>query len=59
MSEWISVKDCIPTDEYEVYLWLWEQGSLVTLNVLWSVKGFIGNGISHWMPLPEPPVKGE
>jgi hypothetical protein len=61
MSEWISVKYRLP-DESDVVLvygenacdWvhevaLWEGGS-------WVDRGEALDGVSHWMPLPEPPV---
>ena len=61
MSEWISVKEKMPT-EYE-YVLIFDGGdiqidSLVDdqekPGLIWEYN-FDNPGITHWMPLPEPP----
>ena len=58
---WISVKDILPEEDTEVLaydgrnIWLaWLSGD----NTWGSDICNLGNDITHWMPLPEPP-KGE
>ncbi len=69
MAEWISVKDRLPEKEQEVLCYCGEFiGDLIKVytymgNDKWEDDyGYFGSakeeGISHWMPLPEPP-KGE
>ena len=61
MSEWISVKERLP-DESEVVLvygenacdWVHEVALLE--GELWVDRGEGLDGVSHWMPLPEPPA---
>jgi hypothetical protein len=62
MSEWIDVKDRLPdeVDSYLVYrpdsdppyvTSLWEEGEW------WPERGDVAlDGITHWMPLPDPPA---
>lgn len=54
MSEWISAKDRLP--EYGQKVLVYPSSYFVTLDK----HGWTGNngsmaGITHWMPLPEPP----
>lgn len=64
MSEWISVKDRLPTDNYRVLINLnngWQvTGYYDTLDGKWYLtgSGCYFNGFrkpTHWQPLPEPP----
>lgn len=62
MPQWISVEERLPTEPGEVLMVLWgrvciawyhcdgrfESGS----GCVWAVSD---GGITHWMPLPEPP----
>lgn len=70
MSEWISVKDRVPDDYVEVfYIALNENGSKERMTghrengrwthcCLWYSTIHLNDEIkvTHWMPLPEPPV---
>lgn len=60
-NEWISVKDSLPeygervfvTNGYETH------EAMMTKDQRWRTYLFLwADGITHWMPLPEPP-KGE
>lgn len=67
MSEWISVKDGLPEvpqgyEQVQVIIWsengldvAWYQSNN---NEFYDMAGWLGseiNGVTHWMPLPEPP----
>ncbi len=61
MSDWISVDDRLPEDQYELVL-VWLSDSNVS-PVMWPPKLVRKNvknpmpawSVTHWMPLPEPP----
>ena len=63
-SEWISVEDRLPKDNVPVIVYKNKYsevyGNMETAyihNGIW--RGSIGEAITHWMPLPEPPkMKG-
>ena len=59
--KWISVKDRLPEDERHVLVWVKDGYSLIdwTFNGKWQVNPYMRNDITHWMPLPEPPLEGE
>jgi hypothetical protein len=69
MMEWISVEDRLPADGEVIMCWAGE-GKNQRKNLLqlvtyvqnkWiygSYSNFIG-GVTHWMPLPEPPEESE
>ena len=70
MSEWISVKDRLPETNKEVLVY---RGGYI--GGLMNVYTYVGNdtweddygfwsrtdddGITYWMPLPEPPIEKE
>lgn len=58
MSEWISVEDSLP-EEAGLYNVVLDSGivSARTFNegVFWGGMRPIGQSVTHWMPLPEPP----
>lgn len=58
MSEWISVKNCLPKLHHDVLLHHVD-GTILIGNRF--TFGFLFEGIygkvTHWMPLPEPPAK--
>ena len=72
MSEWISVKDRLPKNNRMVigytpvdgYMFVgfctsgkgWAQWNIIT--AMRSTK-IVKKKVTHWIPLPEPPVKGE
>lgn len=63
MSEWISVKDRLPENPKPVLGYRPRIKKFMFVEYLdgaWYSCGSIlaRNAISHWMPLPEPPVKG-
>ena len=55
--EWISVEDRLPEDGVEV-LWVYETGEYVLYarEPDEKIVGMHDPSITHWMPLPEPPV---
>ena len=69
MSEWISVKDRLPEGEEDVLVCLTSKelvvGAFVETPIsddrLWMLShgedfyAFSSCGVTHWMPLPEPP----
>ena len=65
-SEWISVDERLPDEDGEYLTWngliyflIWFNASLGLWNV--SEDGDTSSaisGVTHWMPLPEPPKKG-
>lgn len=67
MSEWISVKDRLPEIGERVLVTAYEGGTLVAeraellKDVEWHWKTqlcfYMADIYTHWMPLPEPPVK--
>lgn len=61
MSEWISVKDRMP-ENHEDYLLIGHHndcyiGHMDIHGDWYDDCGIEIEGISHWMPLPEPPEK--
>ena len=61
MMEWISVKDRLPPEYVKVMCYL-EDGDY-TVGYLfdkeeneWNLQSDVGT-VTHWMPLPEPPVE--
>lgn len=67
MSNWISVGERLPEKDDTVVAWRWTTREYKLANCIfqsdknrrWCYDGiefFYGkDGISHWMPLPEPP----
>ena len=61
MSEWIGIEDDMPKIGLEVLVWSWETGRSVAKRDCDFQNSFIGEdncfifGVTHWMPLPEPP----
>lgn len=61
MSEWIRIEDNMPKIGLEVLIWSRETGRSVARRDFDFPKSFIGEdncfffGVTHWMPLPEPP----
>lgn len=60
MSKWIGVKDRLPDDSERVIAFRPNEADVSAYKYCvmwgWSVKISIKHrGISHWMPLPEPP----
>lgn len=64
-NEWVSVKDRLPEDFADVIVWLGGMLPSKTQVRFWHPKfktweSAFGNsvpesGVTHWMPLPEPP----
>lgn len=52
---WISVKDRLPDTKTEVLVYT---GTTVFSHTFFATDSIIQSGITHWMPLPQPP-KGE
>ena len=64
MSEWISVDNKMPSEDVTVLLWAqgyWAQGYSVGFyqhgQWLDEADHEIMQGVTHWMPLPEPPER--
>lgn len=62
MSEWISVEDRLPDQGQPVIYWFSLLGvfagkfeRLNGTNLFSGERGFLGDEVTHWMPLPEPP----
>lgn len=60
MAEWISVKNRLPEEHTEVLAYDGRNVWLAWLsdNTWDSDIGNLGNDITHWIPIPEPP-RGE
>ncbi len=72
MSEWISVEDRLPELKDDSVLAFFPNGSIETVHiedyfdditcgidpfgVQRYTKWYISHGITHWMPLPSPPL---
>jgi hypothetical protein len=65
MSEWISVEDRLPEDSHDNQLLLWN-GVYARIGIclgsakykqlcFYTIHEQRLNGITHWMPLPQPP----
>lgn len=59
-SEWISVDDRLPEEDTIVLVWCGEVSVYNYLRYDWWYTGYCDittedGGITHWMPLPEPP----
>lgn len=66
---WISVDERLPKEDQRVLVWNWysvqiawreHQPNYIIPETIWTFgddvdKGYPPQGISHWMPLPEPP----
>jgi hypothetical protein len=59
-SEWISVEERLPERNGRYLTHCNVEGqSLVCILYYCKVGGFNDGAVTHWMPLPEPPMKGE
>lgn len=57
MSEWISVKDRLPSSHEMVLVYCPREVTKIRPCSFSNWDGAEGLGISHWMPLPNPPEK--
>ncbi len=55
MSEWISVEDRLPEIRDASVLAYWKHGGIDMVHIE-EYFSDITSGITHWMPLPNPPV---
>ena len=63
VNQWISVKDRLPKEWYEVLVYS-EMGKIeqaIYVNGRWKLSAFLGEivDVTHWQPLPKPPKDGE
>lgn len=65
-QQWISVEDRLPEEYNRVLGYVEELNDLGTSHFIWNVSysthhGWLDNlkhcKVTHWMPLPEPPIK--
>ena len=54
---WIPVTERMPEEDVAVLTW----GKQAVVLIDWHRNGkwFVTDGVTHWMPLPEPPKEGE
>ena len=53
--EWISVEDRLPKSEFV----LCTDGKYCFVNIIPDMEDVLEDGVTHWMPLPEPPKPKE
>ena len=61
MSDWISVKDKVPTS-YPVLAYVGKQGESgggMFVHGASGHGGYLMSVVTHWMPLPSPPTDSE
>jgi len=63
MSEWVSVKDRLPEDDSEYFIWhdYYKKIMLANFAPQSRARDFavpMSAFVTHWMPLPEPPKVG-
>lgn len=64
--EWVNIEDRLPEKPMPVIVYIADRGSVMLTNFNGDFAlvrvgyeiGFSAHGVTHWMPLPEPP-KGE
>ena len=62
MDDWISVEDRLPDNDLLVLAYIFNPytiDSWITTGVRYNGSSWSGNGhcnVTHWMPLPEPPM---
>lgn len=54
-QEWINVEDRLPESEFV----LCTDGKYVFVNIIPDMEDVLEDGVTHWMPLPEPPKPKE
>ena len=69
LPRWISVTERLPVEEEKVLVYIDERMHIVTFSptnqqfnnydCLQYDEHNVFNGVTHWMPLPEPPKEGE
>ena len=52
--EWISVEERLPESEFV----LCTDGKYCFVNIIPDMEDVLEDGVTHWMPLPEPPKEG-
>ena len=59
MSEWISIEDMLPEIGMSVFVFLSERGfqEVPYMVTKFDRHGFNISNVTHWMPLPKPPVE--
>ena len=61
MIEWISVKERPPKDNERVLAYRPNEDITCSMVLMWgwALRSAAKRGITHWMPLPEPPGDGK
>lgn len=66
-AAWISVTDRLPTEGQRVIYYFeivgihigkYKKGEDGT-NIFWGPSGYLGDDVTHWMPLPPTPTGGD
>lgn len=65
--KWISVKERLPEHSQAVMVYIADRGSVMLTHFFGDFalarvgveSGFSDHGVTHWMPLPEPPKDSE
>ena len=64
-AEWIEVENQMPTDINPVLIWIPEHENVYMAFRYWDKWNMVGAGnkiketVTHWMPLPNPPIKAQ
>jgi len=59
VMQWVAVEDALPPIELDVLVWdefnVYITNRLDSNYIVWDESTQILDGVTHWMPMPEPP----